>query len=207
MSGTTTNYGWTYPSSTDLAKLGASDIQTLATGVDTTLGTALNNKTHAGLVLVKTQTIGTGVTSVTVTGAFSSTYDNYRIVFTTKGSVDGYSTTFKLSGSTGSPYVYSGNVIDSGGTRSGLSGGGVAQIFTNYTTVTKNGFVMDICDPYNSTQKIMHINGFGVGSGQWWSDQLSGSETSTNSNTGFVIAVTSGTMTGGTIAVYGYAKD
>lgn len=35
-----------------------------------------------GLWLVKTQTVGTGVASVTVTNAFSSTYDNYRIIYT-----------------------------------------------------------------------------------------------------------------------------
>lgn len=41
MSGTTTNNGWTYPSGTDLAKLGASDIQTLAQGIDTSTGKGL----------------------------------------------------------------------------------------------------------------------------------------------------------------------
>ena len=35
-----------------------------------------------GLWLVKTQTVGTGVSSVTVTGAFSSTYDNYFVTYT-----------------------------------------------------------------------------------------------------------------------------
>ncbi len=32
-----------------------------------------------GLWLVKSQTIGTGVSSVTVTGAFSANYDRYKI--------------------------------------------------------------------------------------------------------------------------------
>jgi hypothetical protein len=32
------------------------------------------------LTLIKTQTIGTAVSSVTVTGAFSTTYDNYKII-------------------------------------------------------------------------------------------------------------------------------
>lgn len=41
MSGTTTNNGWTYPTSTDLVKDGASAIQTLATGVDTSTGKGL----------------------------------------------------------------------------------------------------------------------------------------------------------------------
>lgn len=35
-----------------------------------------------GMWVVKTQTVGTGVTSVTVTDAFSATYDNYFITWT-----------------------------------------------------------------------------------------------------------------------------
>lgn len=45
------------------------------TAADT--NTYLNN---GGLVYIKSQTIGTGVSTVTVSDAFSSTYDNYKIV-------------------------------------------------------------------------------------------------------------------------------
>ena len=38
--------------------------------------------TAPGLTLIKTQTIGSGVSSITVTDAFSSTYDNYKITIT-----------------------------------------------------------------------------------------------------------------------------
>jgi hypothetical protein len=38
---TTTNNGWSYPSSTDLVKDGATNFQTLATGIDTSVGTGL----------------------------------------------------------------------------------------------------------------------------------------------------------------------
>ena len=41
MAGTTTNNGWTYPTSTDLVTNGATAIQTLATGIDTSIGTGL----------------------------------------------------------------------------------------------------------------------------------------------------------------------
>jgi hypothetical protein len=41
MAGTTTNNSWTYPTSTDLVKDGASAIQTLATGIDTSTGKGL----------------------------------------------------------------------------------------------------------------------------------------------------------------------
>lgn len=34
-----------------------------------------------GLVLVKTQTVGSAVSSVTVSDCFNSTYDNYRIIY------------------------------------------------------------------------------------------------------------------------------
>ena len=42
--------------------------------------TAADLNASSGLVLVKTQTIGTSVTSVTVSDAFSSTFDNYKII-------------------------------------------------------------------------------------------------------------------------------
>jgi len=41
MAGTTTNNGWTYPTSTDLVTNGATAIQTLATGIDTSTGKGL----------------------------------------------------------------------------------------------------------------------------------------------------------------------
>ena len=41
MAGTTTNNGWTYPTNTDYVKDGATAIQTLATGIDTSTGKGL----------------------------------------------------------------------------------------------------------------------------------------------------------------------
>ena len=40
------------------------------------------NMNQVGMWLLKTQTIGSGVGSVSVTSVFSSSYDNYRVVFT-----------------------------------------------------------------------------------------------------------------------------
>lgn len=44
--------------------------------------TAADLNNYAGLVFIKSQTVSAGVSSVTVTGAFSSTFDNYRITLT-----------------------------------------------------------------------------------------------------------------------------
>ena len=76
--GTTTNNGWTYPESTDLVKDGATAIQTLADDIDTTLG--VYAPSTSGLTLINTTSFS-GVASQSVNDVFSSTYDNYRIVF------------------------------------------------------------------------------------------------------------------------------
>lgn len=74
---TTPNYGWTYPSSSGYVKNGASDMQTIATGIDTTLNSVTNGK-NVGLVLLNTTSF-TAQTSVAIDGVFSATYANYII--------------------------------------------------------------------------------------------------------------------------------
>jgi hypothetical protein len=88
---------------------------------DSTAGTGLKWATAAGgLTLVKTQTIGTSVTSVAVTSAFSSTYDNYFIT---------------VNGGTS---VANGNIlIQLGSTTSGYL---VSGYFMSYTSSTVTGF-------------------------------------------------------------------
>jgi hypothetical protein len=56
----------------------------MPTPPDFTNGTALeaSSLNAVGLWLVKTQTVGTGVSSVTVTDAFSADWDNYKITYT-----------------------------------------------------------------------------------------------------------------------------
>jgi hypothetical protein len=91
---TTTNYSWNTPDNTAYVKDGASAIRTLGSSVDTTLFTALGGA-YPGLRLVKKQTIGNGVSSVNVTGAFSATYDNYKILIS--GGVGSTGTDLQLS--------------------------------------------------------------------------------------------------------------
>jgi hypothetical protein len=85
MAGTTTNYGWTYPTSTDLVKDGATAIQTAIQGADTSMFAALSGKPAQG-VLLNTTTVS-AATTTTFTGIFSTDYDNYRIVWNGVGSV------------------------------------------------------------------------------------------------------------------------
>ena len=77
MATTTTNYGWDIPQSTDLVKDGATAIATLGQDIDTSIYTALGGN-KSGLVLLNTTSFS-AVSSQAVS-AFSSTYDNYKII-------------------------------------------------------------------------------------------------------------------------------
>lgn len=81
---TTTNYGWTTPDDTALVKDGASAIRALGTAIDTSMNTALGTK-KSGLVLLNTTSFS-AVASQSINSVFTSTYENYRIIYYDEGS-------------------------------------------------------------------------------------------------------------------------
>lgn len=156
-----------------------------------------------GLWLVKSQTIGSAVSSVTVTSAFSSTYDNYLITVTGGTASGSGSIRISMNASTGSTYLLAGTYgnygVNSGVTYNPAAttswadsipiGGG-----TNYSGfITLNG-------PFASRPTY----GFVDSSNNATFYKFAMVETSSNSNTGFTFTPGSGTLTGGTIRVYGY---
>ena len=165
---------------------------------------------NSALVLIKTETIGTTVSSVTVSSAFSATYDAYKIVLTggiCSANNAGLVMTLGASATTYSGafiyYASNGSTVTPG-TPNALSIGTTSwqNIGTGSTSV--NAMCMEIQNPFLTTfTYTQHSNfdtvnnliklGFGVHS-------------SNTSFTAFTIATATGTMTGGTIAVYGYAK-
>ena len=166
--------------------------------------------TNGGLVLISATTIGTTVSSVTVSSAFSATYDAYKIVLTggiCSANNAGLVMTLGASATTYSGafiyYASNGSTVTPG-TPNALSIGTTSwqNIGTGSTSV--NAMCMEIQNPFLTTfTYTQHSNfdtvnnliklGFGVHS-------------SNTSFTAFTIATATGTMTGGTIAVYGYAK-
>ena len=162
---------------------------------------------NSALVLVKTQTIGTAVSSVTVTGAFSATYDNYLI--NVSGGVA--STTNNLTmtlGSTATGYYYAGSFVGYGSTTvTGLAGANQANWFSNVrgSTNSLNGQIF-LFDPFNS--KNTHFSSFGSRSDTSGNIlQLGGYLADTTSYTAFTLTTDTGTVTGGTIRVYGYTNS
>ena len=200
MATTTPNYGWDVPTSSDYVKLGAVAIETLGDDIDATLWTALGGN-YPGLRLIKNQTIGSGVSSVTVSSAFSATYDSYKIIVsggTGNTNNDGIALTL---GSTTTGYYagYSGATFSTGANTSISNNNAAAWNPAGY--VQTNGITLnvDLVNPflakntYFSNSAISSVN----------ARNGAGVLLNTTSYTAFTMAV-SGTMTGGTIYVYGY---
>jgi hypothetical protein len=170
-------------------------------------GYLLTGAGAAGLVFLKAQTIGTTVSSVTVTDAFNSTYENYKILYSGGVGSGTFDLLMQLSGITGSVYytaaIYS---YYNGTTPLALNTGAV-------TTLQRIGAAnpnaaqieLDLQNPFLSKVKI-GTSRFQIAA----SDGLAGTGNqwvnSTTSSTGFTITTSSGTLTGGTIYVYGYKK-
>lgn len=159
-----------------------------------------------GLDLIKTQTVGTAVSSVVVSDVFSSTYDNYHIVMRFNTSPSSGSHLMQLSNATTSNYLSSG-FYQSWGTASmtaySPSFSTTWAISANTVSSTATDIVIDLFYPFASARTQGTVKA-AAGNGTLDSLIL---ENTGNSSTGFTITKgTSETMTGGTISVYGYAK-
>lgn len=156
-----------------------------------------------GLWLVKSQTVGSGVSSVTVTGAFNADYDNYKVIYS--GGVGSTGNNMRMN--LGSAVTnYYGNII-----YTTFSSATVLAITTNngssctYVGGGDGSFCtmdVDVLSPFATKPTLVHSmyqdqNAFG-NSGYRLADSTSYSS--------FSIAPNIGTITGGTIYVYGYRK-
>jgi hypothetical protein len=205
---TTTNYSWTTPNDSDPFRNGASAMRTLGSSVDTTLFTALGGA-YPGLRLVKKQTIGSGVPSVTVTGAFSATYENYKILVTGGvGSASSSSLRLTLGGITTGYYTAMSYVNFSGGaTVAAVNIPGAAYWEWAGSGTTSGLYAdLDLQNPFASKIKVgtgTYIETLHAGVG----GKANFLNLSTSSATEFTMTAGSGTLTGGTIYVYGYGAS
>ena len=181
-------------------------IKTFTTGEVLTASDTNTFLANAGLVYVTSTTVGSAVSSVTVSNCFSSTYDNYQIVYS--GIVATASTTFTLKlGSTTTGYYF--NLLYSiygGATSAGLVQQNQAA-FTYSGVVAPNGSggTMDLYAPFLATRtgvRATYLEYVTAGA----TGQFTGFLDNATSYTGFTLTPTGQTITGGTITVYGYRK-
>jgi hypothetical protein len=203
MAGQTSNYNFDYPTSTDYVKDGATAIQELADDVDATLFTALGGD-YPGLRLVKKQTIGSAVSSVSVTDAFSATYESYKIIIT-GGASSAASGDLQLilTGSTANYanaliYFVYGDILRTASSASISS--------FQYAGSISSANIDLSCDIFNPFL-AKHTTLKSIASSGTYSGVFGGVHKVATSYTGFTVTPSTGTITGGTIYVYGYGAS
>jgi hypothetical protein len=155
-----------------------------------------------GMVLIKTQAVS-GTT--TVTDAFSSEFANYRIVISgVRDTVNGSVPRLQL-GSSSSGY-YNGMFLQpySGGTASlQVNNGNNWYIMVGNTGNNNMSVCIDLYQPNLATRTTFSATGTYNGGAFF----AGGMNTATTQFTSFVLASDAGTLSGGTVRVYGYTND
>jgi hypothetical protein len=163
---------------------------------------------NSGLVFIKQQTIGNAVSSVPVTSAFSTDYDNYRIVIS--GTVVSGATNsmyMTISGSTGATYSANGIYMAPNlGTIGVLAQAPAVTGFWLGISGATFSATYDVMNPFLA--KATNVNGQSSSSGGTsYNNTFMGGDSNPASSTGFTIVQQSTNLTGGVITVYGYRKQ
>ena len=159
--------------------------------------------TPPGMVLIKTQEVGSGVSSVTVTGAFSSEFDAYRIILSGGASNSGDYGINMYLGSTRTGYYYTGTYLTYGNSPSWIGSAnaaeygaaGIASINTLHADIFVNGPYLAKNTFFQNTYIYNHPAGGRA--------DMAGYLANSTQYTDFTLFCGT-TITGGTIRVYGY---
>jgi hypothetical protein len=160
----------------------------------------------AGLVFISRTTIGSAVSSVTLSNIFSADYDNYRILISGgSGSTNAF-LQFSFSGAATAAYNYQimYGAWNTTASASGASGSEALFPYMGTCTPTSLQGCVDIQSPYLTEQTFLgsfyarpgHI---GAVTANVLND--------TSSYTGVTVSPASGTFSDGNIDVYGYVKS
>lgn len=171
----------------------------ILTAADT--NTYLNN---GGLVYIKSQTIGSAVSTVTVSNAFSASYENYKIIIS--GGVGSTNLDLRLQLGSATTNYYTGIIGTAwaaGTAAAAARNNTVAYMdWVGAATTSSINMNFDLIAPYLS--KNTHGAGqFLPYNAAYYSGSLLADSTS---YTAFTLSTSTGTLTGGTIIVYGYRQ-
>jgi hypothetical protein len=159
----------------------------------------------SGLVHLTTQTIGSGVSSVAVSNVFSSAYDNYKVIVSgSNASVGGASMRMTMNSSAGSTYFWAGQIqiYDGSNVFAGSNNTTSFQVM-NMGSVSTTNLIIEFFNPFAATAttfKSQFAARSDVG-------QYGGVDSNAVSQTGFTLLMGAGTLTGGSVNVYGYRRN
>jgi len=168
------------------------------------MNTAIDNA--KGLVLISSTTIGTAVSTVTITNCFNSTYDAYKVIIL--GGVGSATGDIHLSLG-GITTGYYSNYIYQPYSSGSITGGADSNQskWTQTGNASANGITLsvDLISPNLAKfKRIFSFWGEVAASGN--TGTMTGICSSTAQATDLVIFPRTGTLTGGTISIYGYKK-
>lgn len=169
-------------------------------------GSAWQNVGASGLTLISATTIGSAVSTVTVSNAFSATYDNYKV--TISGGVTSVTTTdIRMTlGSTATGYYQAQWYGQYGPSNGAGYDANIAYWHPGRGTSQNISMNMDLFNPFLAKETWATYQNLGVNTGDYVY-QGSAFLNNTTSYTAFTIVPAGGTMTGGTIRVYGYQNS
>jgi hypothetical protein len=206
MATVTTNYGFDIPQSSDLVKDGATAIALLGQDIDTAMNTALGTK-KAGMVLLNTTSFSAVSSFSLPANTFSSTYDNYQIVFSCLTSeVAEVTLRLRAAGadnSTASSYVTQGFVSsDTSLVASRLTSNLFNFLYADTTLI--NGLVIEVFNPFLATPTGVIASALRSTSGGWTGNSAGTHNQSVSYDSATFIA-SAGTFTG-KVSVFGRNK-
>jgi hypothetical protein len=158
---------------------------------------------NIGLTFIKSQTIGTAVSSVSVTSAFSSAFENYKIVFTVNsmsGNGNGLIMTLDSTNITSTYFTGGHYNFYNAGTYFGLNVNNGSSWQIGWTGTGGGGGVIELCRPNVALNKSAQT----MTAFSQIATQANHYNSSTAQATGFTITPSGLNMTGGVIKVYGY---
>ena len=165
---------------------------------------AVDTDQPPGLQLIKAQTVGSAVSSVAVSDVFSADYENYKVIMSgTDASTDGQFMTLTF-GSTTAGYYGSLSYGRYGSTNGYYYRNNAASLYAGFTDSSDTTTIsFEVMNPFASLRTAVTGSGFGYD----YTFTFSGMVANTTSYTAFTLAPGSGTITGGTIRVYGYRNS
>jgi hypothetical protein len=159
-----------------------------------------------GMWLVKTQAIGSGVSSVTVSSAFSADYEDYLITVTGSSVSANQPNLLIRVGATTSGYLYAGNYVAyssstvTGDATTAGSGFNIGACGNGTVGSGRTHMAVTVRQPFGTQATMFNAANASIS----WSSFYNGVMNNATSYTAFTLLPSSGTLTGGTIRVYGY---
>ena len=160
-----------------------------------------------GLELIKVETIGTTVSSIPVASAFSTDYDNYKVIIQGgTASITG-DLSIQMTGATTGYYSGTLRIVAAGtGSFTGQSNQSSMEIGRYTTGTNQPSATLEIMAPFQAARTTITSTSIFADTTNGPVRTIAGFLNNTTSYTGFTVIAGTGTLTGGTISVYGYRK-